>query len=107
MEEKIRQLYIDTSQITVDYLFLKKRNIVERAWKLFPQLQKFSSWFLLENEFDIEEDVYLYMKVQLMEILKDYMEGIEKKDMVLLHDALDYGLVEFLKPFISEEKKEV
>ena len=29
------------------------------------------------------------------------MDGIEKKDMVLLHDVLDYGMIDFLKMLIE------
>ncbi len=65
MEEKIKQLYTDIRKIVFDYLILKKRNIVERAWEIFPQIQEFSSWFLLKNEFNIEKDIYLYMKIRI------------------------------------------
>lgn len=106
MEEQIKQIYMDIMKISMEYLFLKERNIVEKTRELFPKIQEFSSWFLLENKLDLEEDIYLYMKKQLIEILQDCMDGIEKKDMVLLHDALDYGLAEFLKNFIQEEKGE-
>ena len=38
----------------------------------------------------------------MLDILKDCMAAFEQKDRVLLLDALEYGLVEYLKMFLPE-----
>ena len=69
--------------------------------EIIPQIQEFVLWFLGENKFGIEEELYVGMKQQLIEILKEILTAIEYEDIVLMHDAVANGLLEYLKLFVE------
>lgn len=102
MSEKIQDLFTQINQIAVEYLFYQKRTNIEAIEKIIPQIQEFVLWFLEGNRFGLEEELYQGMQVQLLGILNDILQGIEQGDKVLLHDAMAYGLLEYLKLFIEE-----
>lgn len=101
MSEKIQDLFTQINQIAVEYLFYQKRTNIEAIEKIIPQIQEFVLWFLEGNRFGLEEELYQGMQVQLLGILNDISQGIEQGDKVLLHDAVAYGLLEYLKLFIE------
>ena len=41
----------------------------------------------------------------MSDILKDTMDALENGDKVLLHDALAYGLSEYLRMFLPEKEE--
>lgn len=43
------------------------------------------------------------MKINLVNILKDCMTAIEQNDRVLMLDALEYGISEYLQLFLPED----
>ena len=103
MQKKIQKLYEDINFI--GYYASKNNDIhyIDKAKELFPQIQKFSDWFLKENIFGIDEDFYQKMKINLVNILKDCMTAIEQNDRVLMLDALEYGISEYLQLFLPED----
>ena len=99
MEEKIEELYKEIVDISAGYLIYQKRENVTLIKKIIPQIQEFVLWFLEGNRFGIEEELYLGMCQQLMDILQDILNAIRQEDVVLLHDAAANGLLEYLKLF--------
>lgn len=106
MEEKIKTLYQAVVEISAGYLIYQKRNNIELVKKIIPQIQEFVLWFLEGNKFGIEEELYLGMQNDLLRILEDIIVAIEQGDRVLLHDAIAYGLMEYLELFIESEQEE-
>ena len=74
--------------------------------KIIPQIHEFVLWFLKDNIFDIEAELYQSLSQNLVEILKDILEAMEQGDMVLLHDAATYGLMGYLELFVVDQKQE-
>lgn len=107
MEEKIGKLNEQLNLIYIGHMVYQKKNNVEEIGKLMPQIQEFVLWFLEGNRFGIEEELYQDMGRNLLEILKDLAEALENGDRVLLHDAAAYGLSEYLRMFLPEEKEGV
>ncbi|MCI9530820.1 MAG: hypothetical protein HFH38_03555 [Lachnospiraceae bacterium] len=103
MKEKIAKLYSDLGEIGVLYQVYNIRNNVEQIAKVVPEIQEFVLWFLEGNQFGIEEMLYRDMCNNLLLILGDIVEAMEQKDMVLLHDAAYYGLMEYLQLFVATE----
>lgn len=103
MEKEIINLYEKINYLgfyTVEY---KKNNYVENAKKLIPEIQEFANWFLSENQFGIQDELYQELQRNLVDILRDCMIAFEQRDRVLLLDALEYGVCEYLRMFIPEE----
>ncbi|MGN1174748.1 MAG: hypothetical protein ACI4S1_04745 [Roseburia sp.] len=102
MEEKIIQLYENINFLgfyTVDH---QKRDYVNQAKKLIPEIQAFTNWFLNGNNFGIEDNLYQALTENLLDILRDCMLAFEQEDRVLLLDALEYGIGEYLKMFLPD-----
>ena len=102
MEEKIIQLYENINYIGYCCVQGKKNDYVERVKTLLPDIQEFVTWFLDKNQFGIEDALYQALKSNMIDILKECMEGFEQEDRVLLLDALEYGVSEYLKMFLPE-----
>lgn len=105
MEENIEKLNEQLNLIYVGHMVYQKKNNVEEITKIMPQIQEFVLWFLEGNRFGIEKELYQDMSANLLEILKDMVEALANGDRVLLHDAAAYGLSEYLRLFLPEQKE--
>ena len=103
MEEKIKELYEQLRDISARYLIYQKYDNIELVKKIIPQIQEFVLWFLKENIFGIDEAIYQGMCQNLINILDDIVSALEQEDCVLLHDAITYGLEEYLEMFLEDE----
>ena len=72
---------------------------------MLPQIQQFTSWLLEGNGFYTEQKVPQELLGGLLQILADIVDALEHEDRVLLHDAIDYGLLEYLKLFVGQEDR--
>ena len=106
MNEKIQTLYEKIREITAAYLIYQDRKIVSLVREQLSQIQEFAAWFLAGNQFGIEEELYQGLSNNLLHILQDIVEAIGQEDMVLLNDALAYGLMDYLEIFIEAEQEE-
>ncbi|MFG6384734.1 MAG: hypothetical protein K1V96_10820 [Lachnospiraceae bacterium] len=106
MEEKIKSLFQSVNLIAMDYLFRQKQNNIKPIQELIPQIQEFVLWFLEENRFGIEEELYRDMQNYLLQVLEDISTAMSQEDRVLLHDAIAYGLIDYLKLFVELQEAE-
>ena len=106
MVEKIRWLYQEINRIAVEYMCLGRTNNLYEIKKIIPQIQDFISWFLNENIFGIENTLYEDLRRNLVEILQDMCIAMQNEDRVLMHDAVNYGLVLYLEMFLPDEERE-
>lgn len=105
MEEKIECLYKKVVDIAAAYAVFQKKDNLAEIKEIIPQIQEFVLWFLEGNRFGIEDELYQAMQQQLLDILKDILEAIEQGDRVLLHDAVAYGLSDYLELFIEPRQE--
>ncbi len=108
MEEKIEKLFRALNIIAMNYLFEQKHNNIDDIKELVPQIQEFVLWFLEKNKFGIEEELYSQMQAYLLQVLEDILSALKQGDQVLLHDAVTYGLMDYLELFVElgQEEKE-
>lgn len=106
MKEKIKELEKILNTVSIEYLAFQQRENVKKIEKSMPQIQEFVLWFFQGNEFGIENDLYQDMCTNLLTILKDMEDALRYDDCVLMHDAVAYGLVEYLELFVSSEEEE-
>ena len=76
---------------------------IEKAKDLFPAIQKFTEWFLAGNQFGIENELYETLQENLISILQDMQTALEESDRVLMLDALEHGISEYLRMFLPEQ----
>lgn len=102
MQQKIQKLFEEINFI--GYYASKNNDIhyIDKAKELFPQIQEFSDWFFKENVFEIDEVLYQKLQINLVDILKDCITAMEENDRVLMLDALEYGISEYLQMFLPE-----
>lgn len=103
MQEKIEKLYELLQDISDDLLKYQVRSNLEEIKGIMPQMQEFAMWFLEANKFGIEDDFYQDMCKNLVKILEDIVLALEQEDRVLLYDAVEYGMVEYLALFCEAE----
>ena len=100
---KNRKMKIDSR---FDLSIIEDDIFLEEIKGLMPEIQDFVLWFLEGNKLGIEDELYWDMKRNLLDIIKDMAEALEKNDGVLLHDATAYGLSKYLELFLPEVEKE-
>ena len=103
MEEKIRALHESLYSMIVGFLYYQSRKNIEEIKQVIPQVQEFVLWFLEGNQFGIEEELYQDMSMNLMQILQDIVTAMDQGDHVLLHDAVAYGLMDYVELFVPQE----
>ena len=81
MKEKIKELEKILNTVSIEYLAFQQRENVKKIEKSMPQIQELT-------------------------ILKDMEDALRYDDCVLMHDAVAYGLVEYLELFVSSEEEE-
>ncbi|MCI8483295.1 MAG: hypothetical protein HFH41_03015 [Lachnospiraceae bacterium] len=106
MEEKIQSLFYKLRNMGAAFLIYQKRDNIEETKKIIPEIQEFVLWFLEGNRFGIEEELYQNMSSNLLGILEDILAALQQNDMVLLHDATNNGLLEYLQLFVETEQEE-
>lgn len=102
MEEKWKSLYQILEKIEEDFLDYEKRKDLLPIREHLIQMQEFTVWFLQENYLGLDEVDYEQKKAELLTILRDIISAIEEEDYVLMHDAITYGFMKYLKLFLPE-----
>ena len=59
------------------------------------------------KQLDIDDQTWQKLKKRLMDTLGDIVQSIEQQDYVLMHDAVTYGLIEYLKIFMPDSMEEM
>lgn len=102
MENSIKELYFKMRDIVIEFIYYNNNENCKEIVTEIPQIQNFIEWFMQGNRIEIDDDLYTGMCSNLIDILKDILSAIENKDHVLLNDAIAYGLMNYLKIFMSE-----
>lgn len=101
---EIEVLYKKVYCACVEFAVYQKKNIKERIIEFWPVLGVFAKQFFEKSDFEFEEE-YLQLRQVLLEIINDIVQGMEQEDIILLQDAVEFGLKEFLEIFISSEEE--
>ena len=54
--------------------------------------------------FEIDKTDYEKLQLLFINIIRDLSQGLKNKDVVLLEDAMEYGLLPFLEIFMDEDE---
>ena len=76
------------------------KNIEKNLLPIREQLnniQEFAVWFLQKNPLGMDKEAFIQAKKEIIAILQDIVSAIEENDYVLMHDAITYGVMEYLK----------
>ena len=98
VKEKIENLYETINFLGFNATYSRNNNYAQNTREIIPQIQEFVQWFLTDIS-GLEEGIYL----NLIDILKDCETALLEDDNVLMMDALEQGLSEYLEMFLSEE----
>ena len=106
MEELAKKLRDKIDTVCGRYHYYKDRAVLEKSMGLVADIRQYCSYFLQGNIFGLEEAEYMDLQLYVMQVLKDYMEALEQKDLVYMLDTLDYGLRELLNLYIKKDTGE-
>lgn len=106
MEELAKELRNKIDTICGRYHYYKDGTVLEKSLGLAVDIRQYCSYFLQGNIFGLEDAEYTELQLYVMQVLKDYMEALEQKDLVYMLDTLDYGLRELLNFYINKDAGE-
>lgn len=106
MEENIQQLFKTLNRCAVEYMTDWERDNIKIVKENIPQIQQFATWFMQEDRRGFGPEPYQGMCENLLQVLRDIVSALSQDDHVLLHDAVTYGVLEYLKLFVVQEKRE-
>ena len=86
-------------------MIYQDRNIVSEILRKIPQIQEFILWFVEKNRLPVNETDFLDMRKAIFDIMKDIVDAIEIGDIVLLNDAVAYGLMDYMGLFIEVKEE--
>ncbi len=92
------------TEICIKYVLLNRSDLVNDAKEIIPDVQKFAMWFLGENNIGVSAEEKQIMNNSVLEMIKDINEAMEKNDSVLMYDALECGIADYLRLFLPEEE---
>ena len=74
--------------------------------QIYTKVLKSCIGFSVYGTKKVEEETTDYEKLQLLfiNIIRDLSQGLKNKDVVLLEDAMEYGLLSFLEIFMDEDE---
>lgn len=104
--DKIRSLYEQINFIGFYCTYRRDSRYIEMAKGIIPEINAFVEWFMSEELVGITEEEHQWMNQNLLEILRDITEAIRQEDSVLMMDALEQGLNEYLKMFLPDMEEE-
>jgi len=97
MQKKWLDLYNTLEKIEDDFLDYQNRKDLLPIREQLNNIQEFALWFLQENPLGMGKEAFAQAKNEMIAILQDIVSAIEANDYVLMHDAITYGVMEYLK----------
>ncbi len=105
MEALVKKLTEKINELCIEYYYLRNQMIIENGKKLLPDIKTVAECLLQVLAEDRTEEAE-GLKQYILDVLNDYMEAINHRDMVLMIDTLDVGLREVLNLFTTEEGRD-
>lgn len=106
MQERLEKLKTDIIAQCNIYVYWNKPDLIEGIRPIIPEIQSFVMDFIQTEDIGVEPEIKSSMNSDMLGIIKDVTEALEKNDSVLMYDALQCGLVEYLRLFVPEEEDE-
>lgn len=103
MEELAQELLEKIGGICVEYYYGKKPDVIIEGEKLAEKIREFTFSLLQGISTQEQDEENMLLQQYILEVLNDYTESVCQKDIVLMIDALDFGLRELLDIFGAEE----
>lgn len=100
----IKQVYTKVLRACVGFSVYETKKVEAETKELLPVLNEFYEHFLKENIFEIDQTDYEILQLLFINIIRDLSQGLKNKDIVLLEDAMEYGLLPFLEIFMDEDE---
>ena len=93
MQGKWVNLYNILKNIEEDFLDYQNRKNLLPIREQLNNIQEFALWFLQKNPLGMDKEAFIQAKKEIIAIVS----AIEENDYVLMHDAITYGVMEYLK----------
>ena len=100
----IKHVYTKVLRACVGFSVYGTKKVEAETKELLPLLNEFYERFLRENLFEIDKTDYEKLQLLFINIIRDLSQGLKNNDVVLLEDAIEYGLLPFLEIFVDEDE---
>lgn len=106
MDALAKELLQQINDICIGYHYFRQTDAVKRGIELLGKVQQFTSGLLGENIFNVEESEQADFQNYVLQVLSDYSQAAIQRDLVLMIDALDYGMRELVNIFTETDDEE-
>ena len=97
--EKIRELYDRLTGISAGYAVVQRRENTDLVRQELAPVQEFVTWMMQDNPLCLDGELHGQACGDLLGVLRDMLEALRQDDKVLMHDAVEYGLLPYLRCF--------
>ena len=104
--EKIRELYDRLTGISAGYAVFQRRENTDLVRQELAPVQEFVTWMMQDNPLCLDGELHGQACGDLLGVLRDMLEALRQDDKVLMHDAVEYGLLPYLRCFPGVSEKE-
>ena len=104
--EEIRKLHGRLTKISAGYAVFQRRETTDLVRQDLAPVQEFVTWIMQENPIGLEPGLHGETCRDLLGVLQDMLEALRQDDKVLMHDAVEYGLLPYLRCFPGVSEKE-
>jgi len=102
--EKVKALHKSIKVLCKQCAESNRVDLISDVKDMIPRVQDFALWFLGETDIGVSAEEKDAMNKNLLDVLNDVSDALKYKDSVLMYDALECGIDEYLKLFIPEEE---
>ena len=100
----IKKIYTKVLKSCVEFSVYGTKTAEEESKKILPVLNEFYNQVFKENVFNIEKTDCEQLQILFVNIIRDFSQGLQNKDAILLEDTMEYGLLPFLEIFIGGDE---
>ena len=104
--EEIRKLHGRLTKISAGYAVFQRRENTDLVRQDLAPVQEFVTWIMQDNPIGLEPGLHGETCRDLLGVLQDMLEALRQDDKVLMHDAVEYGLLPYLRCFPGVSEKE-
>lgn len=104
MHKKIRELYKNINFIGFQSTYNRDYEYVNMVRNIWLQIVEFVDWFMQNELPKFDDEIENEIKKNIVAILSDCEVAFKYNDTVLMRDALEEGMAEYLKLFLNEDE---
>lgn len=98
----VKEIYKIAIEISVKVAVFNQKGIIEKMQQFVPRLKFLNEYIFENNYYNLEKNDWCKLQKLYLDIIKDILNGLKNRDVILLMDTLENGLIPFLEIFLED-----